>query len=182
MSNEGKWIKQIQKKSDERATNNLVALYYQQIYSFVYAQTLNKEMSLDLTQEIFISMLRSIHLFNGKRASFKTWLYKIAANRVVDYFRSKYYKYERIMDSLKVIEVSENVDFTLELEYRDVIEKVTETINKLDSFSQQVIRLKLFSENTFADIAKMLERPEASVKTRYYSVMRTLKERMEGYW
>ncbi|WP_274854191.1 RNA polymerase sigma factor [Bacillus methanolicus] len=66
MNKEKKWIKLIQKKSDEKAVNELVSFYYQSIYAFVYKQTLNKELSMDLTQEIFISMLQSIQNFDEK--------------------------------------------------------------------------------------------------------------------
>lgn len=174
------WIRRVQRKGDERAANELVSLYYQQIYAFVYKQTFNKELSLDLTQEIFIGMLRSIQGFDSDRASFKTWLYKIATNHVVDYFRSRSYRYERIVDSMEDVDVPQDHDFTLELEYREVIEKAGAFINGLDSFSQQVMRLKLFADHTFQEIARLLERPESSVKTRYYAVMKKLKEEMEA--
>ncbi|EIJ78065.1 ECF subfamily RNA polymerase sigma factor [Bacillus methanolicus PB1] len=75
MNKEKKWIKLIQKKADEKAANELVSFYYQPIYAFVYKQTLNKELSMDLTQDIFISMLQSIQNFDTKKSSFKTWLY-----------------------------------------------------------------------------------------------------------
>ncbi|MFC7370753.1 RNA polymerase sigma factor [Fictibacillus iocasae] len=173
------WIRQIQKKGDARAANELISFYYQRIYSFVYKQTFNKELSLDLTQEIFIGMLQSIHGFDVDRGSFKSWLYRIATNHVVDYFRSRSYRYERIVDSMEEVDVPQEHDFTLELEYRDVIEKVSAFMNELDAFSQQVMRLKLFAEYTFQEIASLLDRPESSVKTRYYHVMKKLKERME---
>lgn len=177
---ENRWIRKVQRKGDERAANELVSFYYQRIYSFVYRQTFNKELSLDLTQEIFIEMLQSIHGFDQDKGSFKSWLYKIATNHVVDYFRSRSYKHERIVDSMEEVDVLDHYDFTMELEYREVIEMAGTFINELDSFSQQVMRLKLFAEYTFQEIASLLERPESSVKTRYYTVSKKLKERMEA--
>ncbi|WLR54571.1 sigma-70 family RNA polymerase sigma factor [Mesobacillus subterraneus] len=174
------WIRKVQRKGDERAANELVSFYYRPIYAFVYRQTFDKELSLDLTQEIFIGMLQSIQGFDHERGSFKSWLYRIATNHVVDYFRSRSYKYERIIDSVEDVDVPEHYDFTVELEYREVIEKAGAFVNELDSFSQQVMRLKLFAEYTFQEIASLLERPESSVKTRYYTVMKKLKEEMEA--
>ncbi|MBT2639803.1 RNA polymerase sigma factor [Bacillus sp. ISL-39] len=173
-------IRKVQRKGDERAANELVKFYYQQIYAFVYRQTFDKELSLDLTQEIFIGMLKSIQGFDPARGSFKSWLYRIATNHVVDYFRSRSYKYKKIVDSMEEVDVLDQHDFTLELEYREVIEKAGVFVNELDAFSQQVMRLKLFAEHTFHEIASLLERPESSVKTRYYSVMKKLKEWMEA--
>ncbi|MBM7702799.1 RNA polymerase sigma-70 factor (ECF subfamily) [Bacillus iocasae] len=179
MNKEKKWIKLIQKKSDEHAANELVSMYYSQMYGFVYKQTINKELALDLTQEIFISMLQSIHHFEGKRASFKTWLYKIATNRIVDYYRSRHYKYDRMSDAMEELFISGEEDFTVTLERKEEVERVTFHINELDLFPQQILRLKLFADYTFAEIATTLDVPESSVKTKYYATIRTLKRRLE---
>lgn len=180
MTKQKKWIKLIQKKSDEHAANELVSFYYQSIYAYVYKQTLNKDLSLDLTQEIFISMLQSIGSFDEKKSSFNTWIYRIATYRIVDYFRSKHYKYERISDSLTEVEILEDTDFILELEYKEDVKKVTEIINELDITVQKIVRLKLFTEQTFSEIASTLDTPESSVKTKYYATIRKIKKRMEG--
>ena len=62
--------------------NELVSKYYKEMYAFIYKQTLNTELSLDLTQELFISVLKSIHNYDSKKAAFRTWLYKLASNRI----------------------------------------------------------------------------------------------------
>jgi RNA polymerase sigma-70 factor (ECF subfamily) len=179
MTIQKKWIKRIQKKSDENAANELIAHYYPSIYRFVYKQTLNKELSLDLTQEIFISMLQSIQQFDEKKASFNTWLHKIAAYRLVDYFRSKHYKYDRSEDSIEFVDVISESDFTIELEYKEDVQKVVSIINELHIKEQQIVRLKLFTENTFSEIAAALDSPESSIKTKYYATIKKIKQRME---
>ena len=87
------WIKKIKRNASESAANELVSKYYKEMYAFIYKQTLDAELSLDLTQEIFISALQSITNYDSKKASFRTWLYKLASNRLVDYYRSKSYRY-----------------------------------------------------------------------------------------
>ncbi|MGP4039878.1 RNA polymerase sigma factor [Gracilibacillus sp. D59] len=86
MTEELKWIKAIKKKSSEQAANQLIHKYYNEIFGFVYKQTLDQELTKDITQDIFISMLRTIQGFDG-RASFLTWLYKVANSRLIDYYR-----------------------------------------------------------------------------------------------
>ena len=51
-----------------------------------------RELALDLTQEIFITVLQGIYAFDEKKAGFRTWAYRVAANRITDYYRSKSYK------------------------------------------------------------------------------------------
>ena len=57
------------------------------IIYFVVRQINDRDAAYDLTQEIFISMLRSIGSYREKLASFRTWLYRIAENKVIDFRR-----------------------------------------------------------------------------------------------
>ena len=54
MDNDKRLIKKIKKKSDRVAANELISIYYKEIYSYVYKQTGDKEISMDLTQEIIM--------------------------------------------------------------------------------------------------------------------------------
>lgn len=178
MSEELRWIKRIKKSGQSDAANQLIAKYYKEIYAFVYKQTLNSDLSLDLTQEIFISVLKSIGSFDEKKASFRTWLYRIASNRIVDYFRSKSYKNRRFIEPLEDHDVEDTDDLTVAFEYKEDVEKVTSIINQLEIGVQQIVRLKLFGEYTFQEIADLVEVPQATVKTRYYTALRLIKKEM----
>ena len=170
-----KWIKKVQKKSDREAANELVQFYYKEIYAYVYKQTLNKELSLDLTQEIFMSMLQSIHNYDEKKAGFRTWLYKIATYRLTDYFRSKAYRYDQLAE-LAEEEIKDETDFTISIENKIEIEKVNDFVNQLDTVRQQIFRLKVFGEYSFVEISESLKMSESTVKTKYYSVIKLIRK------
>lgn len=182
MDRDLKLIKQIKKKGSEAAANELVSHYYREIYHYVYKQTLDQEQSLDLTQEIFINMLQGLHLFEGKRASFRTWLYKIATYKMVDYFRSRQYKYRKLSDDLDDMEIGDEHDFTNKLLQKEKMESVMEVVNGLETSLQQILRLKLFGDYTFQEIAASLQIPESTVKTKFYRSLKLVrKEVKEGH-
>ena len=81
---EQKWIRAIQRHGSREAAEHLIGVYYDEIYRFVYRQTGSREDALDLTQSIFIAALRSLPGYRAVKASFRTWLYRIAANKVID--------------------------------------------------------------------------------------------------
>lgn len=180
MDQEKRWIKQLQKNIKASPANDLVAKYYKEIYSFSYKQTLDADLSLDLTQDIFMSALQSIGQYNNQKASFRTWLYKIASNRLVDYYRSKSYRYAQLEQPMEDDQFEDKYDLTLSLEYKDDYARVAAYINKLDVRSQQVIRLKLFGEYTLQEIAEIEVLPLSTVKTRYYSALRWVRSKMEA--
>lgn len=181
MDNDLRWIKQIKRNASESAANALVSKYYKEMYAFHYKQTLDGEQSLDLTQELFISVLQSIHAYDPKKSSFRTWLYRIASNRIVDYFRSKHYRYAQFTQPMEDIhqEVEDEYNLEIELEHKEQFELVNSVVNRLDAHSQQIIRLKLFGDYTLKEIAAIEAIPLSTVKTRYYAALKWIRKEME---
>src|SRR5690625_1676703 len=66
-------------KGDEEAFDSLVKKHYNNIYHYCFRKTGNKEIAKDLTQEVFMKLIRSIHRyrFTGK---FTNFLFTIAVN------------------------------------------------------------------------------------------------------
>lgn len=101
MQTDNQLIRRIKKKQDKKAADELIRRYYREIYAFTYRQTGERELALDLTQEIFITVLQGIYAFDEKKAGFRTWAYRVAANRITDYYRSKSYKKEKLQQPLQ---------------------------------------------------------------------------------
>lgn len=181
MEQELQWIKQIRLESNKIAANKLITKYYKEIYAYVYKQTLNKELSMDLTQEIFIKVLQSIGNYDERKASFRTWLYRISTYGIIDYYRSKHYKYNSLVNSIEDYDIEDGEDFTLSLEYKEDVEKIMEVVNRLDTSNQQILRLKLFADSTFKEISEILKVPESTVKTRYYAAIKRIKKDLKEW-
>lgn len=181
MESEKQWIRQIKRQSNKAAADKLVSSYYKEIYSYVYRQTMDKEQSMDLTQDIFISMLQSIQHFDGKRAAFRTWLYRIATNRVIDYYRSRAFRYRQSTETMEEDQhvMSEPEDFTIHVENREEVMRIMHVVSELGPGSQSIFRLKIFGEYTFLEIADMLQLPESTVKSKYYAMIRKIKKKLE---
>ncbi len=179
MHNESQLIRRIHRSGDRAAADELVSRYYREIYAFVYRQLLHRENALDLTQDIFVRMLRSIGSFEGKRSSLRTWLYRIAANRVIDHFRSSTHRHGKLTDPLEDVEPAAEGDFTLELERQEQVEEVLRLLEEFEPRAQQILRLKLFAERTFIEVAQSLEMPESTVKASYYASIRKIRSRLK---
>ncbi|MFO1444480.1 sigma-70 family RNA polymerase sigma factor [Bacillus sp. Bva_UNVM-123] len=179
MDNEERWVRKIKRNASDTSANELVSKYYKEMYAFVYKQTLDSELSLDLTQEIFISVLKSINNYDSKKSAFRTWLYKLASNRLVDYYRSRSYKDTQRVEPIEDYEFEDKHDMSISLEHKEDFEKVTALVNELDAMSQQIVRLKLFGEYTFDEIAAIEMIPESTVKTKYYAALKRIRKGME---
>ena len=71
---------------DIESFEGLVAAYQNKIFSFIYRMVISVEDARDLTQEVFLQAFRALETFRGD-AKFSTWLYRIAANKTLDFLR-----------------------------------------------------------------------------------------------
>lgn len=176
--NERILIRKIQRESDRESANKLIQNYYREIYAFVYKQVGEKELAMDLTQEIFVSVLRSISGYDEHKASFRTWLYRIVSNKVVDYFRSSVHKFSQM--SINIDSVIIPQETTLENDYIDsqLVAEILKELASLPFITQQIVRLKVYSDQCFRDIAAELLLPESTVKSKYYSAIKSIREKV----
>ena len=174
-----KWIKRIQKKSDPVASNDLVSYYYKEIYGYVYKKTLEKELSMDLTQEIFMNMLATIYQFDEQKASFRTWIYQIARHRIVDYYRSKSYHQQALIELLED-ETHETESFLSSLLMKFKIEEIESFVGTLGEQRQAIFWLKVIEQKSFNEIAACLKVSESTIKTRFYTTIKLIKNEFGG--
>ena len=92
MQSDNHLIRKIKKKQNKEAAGLLIERYYREIYAYTYRQVACKELAMDLTQEIFILVLKGIRAFDEKKGSFRTWIYRIASNKITNYYRSLAYR------------------------------------------------------------------------------------------
>lgn len=163
-------------KSDRDAADELVGRYYDEIYRYAFRQSINqsnpKNTAQDLTQDIFISVLRSLPTFNPKKAGFRTWLYQVANSRIID-SRRKFQPNEVQIDET---DIYIETDLTMDIHNRDLLNRIEENISAQPSDIQRIFRLHLYSDMTFAQIAEIMDLPEATVKTKFYRTIKKIKE------
>lgn len=172
MEQEEKWIRKIQHRQSAKEADLLVRTYYDEIYIYVYRQIGEKETSMDLTQEIFVSTLRSITNYNSSKSSFRTWLYRIATNKIIDYRR----RYKPTIITLDDVDLPDEFDFIQQSENRQILKAIDTYVSTLDSHIQQVFRLRIYQNCTFPEIGIALEQPESTVKTQYHRLIQKLRK------
>ena len=72
---------------DEDAFTQLHERYRLRIYSVAFRIIRNAEEAQDATQEIFIKLYRSLDKWNGQISKLSTWIYRLAVNHSIDYWR-----------------------------------------------------------------------------------------------
>lgn len=145
--------------TDRCLFNHLLSQHNGAIERFVYYKIPVLEDARDILQEVQLTAFLKFDTLKDC-SKFKAWLIKIAANKCNDYFRKQFTANE--------IPLEDVCSYTIVKGYAGVTvkETVNETINNLGSNDKNVLHLYYFREMTVKDIAKKLEIPEGTVKSR----------------
>jgi RNA polymerase sigma factor (sigma-70 family) len=154
-------IRQIQ-KGDKQAFDILVRKYYQNIYSYCVRRTGNQVVASDLTQEIFLKLVKSIYdyRFSGK---FINFLFTIAVNTCNDYYRKPRQAYENIDDLQKGDDKPAPIENIIRSEEAIFIKS---KIDELPDIQKDAIILYYYHDMKAKDIAKITGANLSTVKSR----------------
>lgn len=127
--------------------------YFEPIYRYVYFRIGHTQETEDLVSIIFEKAIKNHESYTPRQdASLKSWIFKIAHNAVIDYYRTK-----------KVVEPIENVDILAEQSIEkdfDIsadTERVRRLINLLPDRKREIVLLRYHAQLTYEEIAQALD-------------------------
>ena len=149
--------------------------YYTPLYRYIRARTPNEDEALDLTQNVFLKVLKN----GGEVTAPRAYLFTIARTTLVDFYRKK--------KSVVASSIDLDID-TLEgiIEYNpeenavlvDTHNELYEYVQALPEVQQEAIRLRYFSELSYAEIAEILDKTEVNIRK---IISRAIKELALNY-
>jgi len=162
-------IAQVQ-KGDKEKFGILYDRYIKKIYDFVYFKTSHKETAEDLVSIIFSKALEKISTFDSKD-KFSSWIYRIARNTVIDYYRTK----KQDVNIEDAWDVTEDSDIEQDLDNKEKLAEVKKYLNKLKSEQRDIIIMRVWQEMSYTEIAEIVGKSEASCKMVFSRVMKELR-------
>lgn len=118
--------------------------------------------------------MQGIYAFDEKKAGFRTWAYRVAANRITDYYRSKSYKKEKLQQPLQWETEEEKTvrDLAEHMVQKEEIRRIMDIVVSYEREWIRIFQKKCFEEKTFAQIAEEMDLAESTVKTRFYQMLK----------
>ncbi|MEW9079239.1 RNA polymerase sigma factor [Terrisporobacter glycolicus] len=172
-------VKEVQ-NGNEHAMEILVKRNYNIVHSFLYRNTSDSELSYDLTQEVFIKVIKNINQFNDEKGKFKSWLLKIAVNVKNDYFKSSSYKHFQNIDDIDNHDIEDKNNLIDILSQKDETKKVKEAISELSPLQREAIILKYYDDLKIKEISKITGSNENTIKSRLLNGVKSLKKILGG--
>ena len=160
----------------------LVRRHEKTIFNLVYRMLGDYDEAAEISQEVFLSAFRAVGQFRGE-ANFSTWLYRIALNHASTRRRSLGTRQQRMLPIESANPLSDPEPGPPEiLEKQEIRERVQLALNQLDPEDAAVILLRDLQDVPYDEVARMLEIPVGTVKSRLHRARQALKLRLASYF
>lgn len=176
------------KRRDEAAFNVFVRLYQDKVFSLVYRMLGSRTEAEDLSQEVFITVFKSIDSFRGD-SRLSTWLYRVAVNHTknrVKFLDRRGRKGQRDIDDSPEAEVSRGGPVTARVDRPDertegneLEGKIRVALNALDEDHRELIVLRDLEGLSYEEIVTITGLPDGTVKSRLHRARAALRDAIE---
>jgi RNA polymerase sigma-70 factor (ECF subfamily) len=167
--------------------NNEFMPHINSMYNFAYRLTLDQDDAKDLLQDTYLKAYRFIDSFQqGTNA--KAWLFRILKNSFINDYRKKSKEpskvdYQEVESYYNSEDVDRQITPDLRVEaLRDMIgDEISNALNSLDVDFRTVIILCDLEGFKYDEMAKILDIPIGTVRSRLHRARNLLKERLSTY-
>jgi len=169
------------KRGDSSALKEIYECYKDKVHSLGYYMTHDREAARDITQQVFLKLFGSILTFQY-RASFSSWLFRLAMNVCRDYQRAR----RRLkLFSADWAASHSTTDLMPSLEEKLVKEKLSEAVQKvvmnMSPKLRTVVVLKYIEDLSYSQIAELLGCSIGTVSSRLNRSHKILAEELKQF-
>jgi RNA polymerase sigma-70 factor, ECF subfamily len=162
---------------DIDAFSQIYDFFLEPVYRFMFFRVSLEQEAEDLTSEVFLKTWKSLKKYQKKEGMpFSAWLFRIAHNELIDYFRTKKQVAE-LSDDDSLADPTMNT--VREVENTFERKRLQKALKKLPKSQSDVIILKFFSDLSNAEIAEVLEKSEIAIRILQSRGLKTLREIFE---
>jgi len=174
-------IRRVQ-EGDQEAFRRIFDQYHKRVYRIAYGVVRESEEALDIVQEVFIKLYRTIGSFKGK-SSLYTYLYRMAINTAIDHTRRKGKSIPVSLDEEGAPQPIEDLGkgpekLLLQKEQEQTVKKAIETL-PLDQ--KTTLLLREVEGLSYQEIAEVTQCSIGTVMSRLHYARKKLQDAVKDY-
>ena len=172
-------------QGDKQAFEMILNKHQQPLLNYIGRMVGNRELALDFTQEVFIKTYASLSTYQPQ-FKFRTWLFKIASNYVIDFWRKKK------LDAFSIDQTGKREDdkpsfeipssepsICSQYELAELREKIEKALEKLPAHLRELFVWRHINEFSYDEIAEIKEIPVGTVKNRVFQSKEIIRQYLE---
>jgi RNA polymerase sigma-70 factor, ECF subfamily len=172
-------------RGDKGAFEMIVRRYQQPVVNYIGRMVREREMALDFSQEIFLKVYASLGSYRPQY-KFSTWLFKIASNFMIDYWRKKKlattsidqsFDYEDDGRRLQVADESYSVGRLYEL--KEMRGRIDAALERVPPAFRELFVWRHVDGLSYEEMAEIKKLPLGTVKNRVFQAKEMLRKLLE---
>jgi RNA polymerase sigma-70 factor (ECF subfamily) len=153
----------------------IYSIYLDRIYRYAIYQVRDKATAEDLSEEIFWKAWRGLAKYRWDGHPFSAWLYRIAHNQIVDYFRTN-----REHQNIEVESLAGDTDPEQEVSRKQMERLLVSAVSSLPEQQRQVIILKFIEELDNREIEQIMGKKQGAIRMLQMRALTTLRQKLSG--
>lgn len=166
------WLRQTA-KGDRSAFERLYRAYQRRIFGYLFRMIGSAEHAEELTTDVMLEVWKSAARFRGE-SQVSTWMFGIARFKALSFLRRAQSESVDVEEASEVPDPQELPDEMLAR--RGVAGRIKEALARLSHEHREVMELTFFEGFSYPEIAKLLDCPVNTVKTRMFYARKQLRE------
>lgn len=158
------------KQGDAVAFRELFERYKNAIYGFIRRRVDNPGRAEEIVQDVFLALVQHRNGYEV-RSSFRTYLYRIAMNRVTSELRGN-----------EKVEPLPSQESEAACNNPSVVRLVREALARLEPEQREVVLLREYEGLTYQEIAELLKIPLGTVRSRLFRAKVALRDLLAPAW
>lgn len=159
--------------SDDRKTQ-IYEQYSQKVLGYIRSKVNNLDVAEDIQSMVFLKVYEKFDSFDESKASISTWIYTIAHNTIIDYYRSNRMT-EEVPEDLTSSDSPE-----LEICNNESLESLANALMNLDERERFIVVSHYYKSRKLKDIGEDLQISYAYVKVLHKNALKKLHKCLEG--
>jgi len=171
----------------EHNINQLYGEYYDKLFSFIKFRVNNStEIAEEITNDVFVKAYNKLDTYSETEGKMSTWLYTIAKNSIIDYYRRS-----KTNNTVSYDTDGENtnnvhkITFNFcdsgilpdgELEYNEKYDVILNSINKMPKKLSEIFLMRFIDEQSYEYISETLNLPLGTVKANIHRAKILIKK------
>ena len=177
MQREEDLVRRAQRR-DPEAFGVLYEEHFDRIYRYVLLRVRNQADAEDITQQVFLRALESIGSYRSKGTPFASWLFRIAHNLVVDYWKKKSREKTTAVAPEEMDEAVADAaaaDPAALAELKFDLRELSAACERLTDGQREIISLRFAGGLSVAEAAGVMGKSEGAVKVLQHAALVKLR-------
>jgi RNA polymerase sigma-70 factor (ECF subfamily) len=169
-------------QGDQEALKEIFDKYHKRVYRIAYGVVRHREEAIDIVQEVFIKLFRSIKNFKGK-SHFYTYLYRMVMNTAIDHTRKTGKQFISSLDEEGSFEPSDELEKGPEriLLQKELEERVKGAMEKLPAEQRAALIFRDVEGLSYQEMAEAMGCSIGTVMSRLHYGRKRIQELLKDY-